>query len=188
MPIPHIGDYREKKKKSHSEWYLLAGIFGVAEGARAASETQGTQREKIKAAQETALEVGMDTAAGVTEFSVATMAARAAGIGGKAFLFAAEKAMPVAAMAYTALEVGKVAGKTKHAWDSQVQKEISEKAVMDAKYGTVERATQTRRERNRKISLDDAEVIMQRWDDEAKAKRDKRIKDATKGGRRPRGV
>ncbi len=30
MPIPHIGEYREKKKKSYSEWYLLAGIVGVA--------------------------------------------------------------------------------------------------------------------------------------------------------------
>lgn len=29
-PIPHIGDYREKKKKSYSEWYLLAGMVGVA--------------------------------------------------------------------------------------------------------------------------------------------------------------
>ena len=30
MPIPHIGDYKEKKKKSYSSWYLLAGIVGVA--------------------------------------------------------------------------------------------------------------------------------------------------------------
>ena len=66
----------------------------------------------------------MDTAAGVTEFSVATMAARAAGAAGKPFLFAAEKVMPIPAMAYTAAKVGEVAGKTKHAWDEQVQKEI----------------------------------------------------------------
>jgi hypothetical protein len=167
---------------------VLAGLFGVAEGAKAASTTQGSQREKIKAAQETALDVGMDTGVGVTEFSVATLAARAAGVGGKPFLFAAEKAMPIAAMAYTALEVGKVAGKTKHAWDSQVQKEISEKAVMEAKYGTVERATQTRRNRNRKLSLEDAGVMLDRQKAEVKAKRDKRIKDARKVGRRPRGV
>ena len=30
MPIPHIDDYREKKEKSYSSWYLLAGIVGVA--------------------------------------------------------------------------------------------------------------------------------------------------------------
>ena len=29
MPIPHIGDYREKKKRSFVSWYLLAGIVGV---------------------------------------------------------------------------------------------------------------------------------------------------------------
>ncbi|MBW2637478.1 MAG: hypothetical protein JRC86_08165, partial [Deltaproteobacteria bacterium] len=170
----------------------LATLFGVTEGAKAASETQGSQREKIKAAQETALEVGMDTAVGVTEFSVATWAARRASLAaagaGTPFLVAAEQVMPIPAMAYTAAKVGETIGKTKHAWDSQVQKEISEKAVMDAKYGTVERATETRRNRNRKISLGETETIMQRWDDEAKAKRDKRIRDAKKVGRRPRGV
>lgn len=30
MPMPHIGEYREKKKKSYFSWYLLAGIVGVA--------------------------------------------------------------------------------------------------------------------------------------------------------------
>ena len=30
MPMPHIDDYREKREKSYSSWYLLAGIFGVA--------------------------------------------------------------------------------------------------------------------------------------------------------------
>jgi hypothetical protein len=170
----------------------LAGIFGVAEGAKAASETQGTQREKIRAAQETALEVGMDTAAGVTEFSVATWAARRASLAaagaGTPFLVAAEKVMPIPAMAFTAFKVGEVVAKTKHQWDSQVQKEISEKAVMEAKYGTVERATQTRRNRNRKLSLEDAGVMLDRQKAEAKTKRDKRIKDAKKMGRRPRGV
>ncbi len=29
-PIPHIDDYKEKKEKSYSSWYLLAGILGVA--------------------------------------------------------------------------------------------------------------------------------------------------------------
>ena len=29
MPIPHIGEYKEKKE-SHANWYLLAGIVGVA--------------------------------------------------------------------------------------------------------------------------------------------------------------
>jgi hypothetical protein len=165
---------------------VLAGLFGITEGARAASETQGTQREKIKAAGDTALEVGIDTGVGVTEFSAATWAARAAGVGGKPFLFAAEKAMPVAAMAYTALEVGKAAGRTKHAWDSQVQKEIAEKAHAKEKYGTVEAATRTRRERNKKISLADAGGLLDKHAAETKAKRDKRIKDARK--RRPRGV
>ncbi len=30
MPYQHIGEYREKKKKSYFSWYLLAGIVGVA--------------------------------------------------------------------------------------------------------------------------------------------------------------
>ena len=30
MPIPHIGEYKEKKERSYSSWYLLAGIVGVA--------------------------------------------------------------------------------------------------------------------------------------------------------------
>ncbi len=29
MPIPHIGDYKEKKKKSHMGLYLLCGIAAV---------------------------------------------------------------------------------------------------------------------------------------------------------------
>ncbi len=29
MPIPHIGEYREKKE-SHANWYILAGMVGVA--------------------------------------------------------------------------------------------------------------------------------------------------------------
>ncbi len=29
-PIPHIGEYKEKKNKSYFSWYLLAGIIGVA--------------------------------------------------------------------------------------------------------------------------------------------------------------
>lgn len=30
MPIPHIGDYKEKKKKNYSSWYLLSFIIGIA--------------------------------------------------------------------------------------------------------------------------------------------------------------
>jgi hypothetical protein len=159
----------------------IASVFNVEGAGR-------SQRDKIRDAAETALETGMDTAVGVTEFTIATKAAAAAGPGGVPFTIAANVVLPIGVMAGTAAAVGSVAGKTKHQWDSQVQKEISEKAVMDAKYGTIERATQTRRNRNRKISLDDTETIMQRWDDEAKAKRTKRINDAKKPGRRPRGV
>ena len=30
MPYQHIGEYREKKKESFANWYLLASIVGVA--------------------------------------------------------------------------------------------------------------------------------------------------------------
>lgn len=30
MPIPHIDDYKEKKKKSYASWYILAIIIGIA--------------------------------------------------------------------------------------------------------------------------------------------------------------
>jgi hypothetical protein len=157
----------------------VASVFDVAGAGR-------DQRQKLKDAAETALETGMDTAVGVTEFSIAAKAAAAGGPGGVPFTIAANVVLPIGVMAGTAAAVGSVAGKTKHQWDSQVQKEIREKTVMEAKYGTVERATQTRRNRNRKISLDEADVFMQRWDDEAKVKRNKRMKDALGG--RPRGV
>jgi hypothetical protein len=170
---------------------VLGGLFSATEATASYFDADGAgrdQRQKLKDAGETALEVGMDTAVGVTEFTAATKAAAAAGPGGVPFTLAANVVLPIGVMAGTAAAVGGVAGKTKHQWDEQVQKEIAEKAVMDAKYGTVERATQTRRNRNRKISLDDAGTMLDRQAAEAKAKRDKRIKDAKKLGRRPRGV
>lgn len=30
MPIPHIDDYKEKRERSYTSWYLLAIFFGIA--------------------------------------------------------------------------------------------------------------------------------------------------------------
>jgi len=29
MPIPHIDDYKEKREKSYTSWYILAVILGI---------------------------------------------------------------------------------------------------------------------------------------------------------------
>ena len=128
---------------------VLSGVFGAAEGARAAS-LEKDPKKKLQAAKDAALEGAIETGVNVGVYTGVTKLATGAT---KSFL---KTGLPLISLPIIGHDIGSFVGKEVGKIQDARRVARENKIAMEADYGTIERATATRKARKAIRTLEDA--------------------------------